>query len=290
MQVAGYLDYFEGLIEKGGPDFSDYDSIQDATLELRNMTVEDQAKFFKVLKPIFDINSMIGHTFLKPYGYAGDFELINRIYTQWETEDNKYKKWDKLYNWADSATAVRNRKQYFIDQVTNTSLNNETPLVLNLGSGPCTDVFEYFQKSPRSPVKFECVDMDEKSNEFGAAVCDNYIDSITFINRNVFLFNTEKEYDLIWSAGLFDYFNDKLFVKLTNRYFKFLKKGGELIIGNFSENNPSRGLMEVLCQWYLYHRSEEKLIELALKAGVPKENIEVRSEETGINLFLHIFK
>ena len=132
--------------------------------------------------------------------------------------------------------------------------------------------------------------MDEKSNEFGAAVCDNYIDSITFINRNVFLFNTEKEYDLIWSAGLFDYFNDKLFVKLTNRYFKFLKKGGELIIGNFSENNPSRGLMEVLCQWYLYHRSEEKLIELALKAGVPKENIEVRSEETGINLFLHIFK
>ena len=290
MQVAGYLDYFEGLVKKGGPTSLDYDSIKDATSNLRDITIEEQAKFFNVLEPILGINSMIGHTFLKPYGYAGDFELINRIYNRWETDDSKYKKWDKLYHWADSATAVRNRKQYFIDQVIKTTLKTDKATVLNLGSGPCTDVFEYFQKTPRSQVKFECVDMDDKSIEFGSAVCDNYIDSITFTNKNVFLFKADKEYDLIWSAGLFDYFNDKLFVRLTNRYYKFLKKGGELVIGNFSENNPSRGLMEVLCQWYLHHRSEEKLIELALKAGVPKDKIKVRAEDTGINLFLHIFK
>ena len=48
--------------------------------------------------------------------------------------------------------------------------------------------------------------------------------------------------------------------------------------------------MEVLCQWSLHHRSKEKLIELTLKAGVPREQIKVKPEKTGINLFLHIFK
>ena len=290
MEVVDYLNYFKKVVEKGGPSSSDYKKIKEITLELRNLSLDNQLKLYDVLKPMLDINSMIGHTFLKPYGYAGDFELINRIYNKWETKDPKYKKWDKLYHWAESATAVRNRKQYFINQVTKTAQKNENSLILNLGSGPCTDVLEFFQRNPDSKVHIECIDMDIKAIEFGTSVCDNYFESITFTNKNVFRFNSTQEFDLIWSAGLFDYFNDKLFVRLIKRYFNLLNENGELIIGNFSEANSSRGLMEVLCQWYLYHRSEETLINLALKAGIPRENIEVKSEDTGINLFMHIFK
>jgi hypothetical protein len=72
--------------------------------------------------------------------------------------------------------------------------------------------------------------------------------------------------------------------------YNLLEKGGELVVGNFSTNNPSRGLMEVMLQWYLHHRDEEMLVELAIKAGIPAHKIRVNAEQTGVNLFLHMLK
>ena len=290
MQVAAYLDLLDEMVKSGGPNQADYETLTNAALELMYLSFEDKAKLFNILKPILNIDSMIGHTFLKPYGYPGDFELISKIYSKWISQDLKYQKWDNLYHSTDTAKAIRRRKQYFINQVNNVSSKCSSPLVLNLGSGPCIDVLEYMKKSSRSPVKFECVDMDARSIEFGTAVCDNYIDSLTFINTNVFTFKSKNEYDLIWSASLFDYFNDKLFIVLLKKYYKLLKKGGSLIVANFSEINPSRGLLQVLCQWDLKHRSAAQLVELALTVGISRKNIEIWSETTEVNLFLHVSK
>ena len=294
MENARYLGRIKEIIKRGGPDSSEYSYLNNATLKMRGMSLVDEDKLHDAIKPILGINSMIGHTFLKPYGYAGDFELIDRIYNGWRSSDKIQAKWDDLYHAADSAMAVRNRKKYFIDLVDRFSavdgVNISNPSVLNLGSGPCRELYEYFRLHPKTRIKFDCVDMDSNAIEYASGVCDNFIDSVNFINQNVFRLKCDKQYDLIWSAGLFDYFSDKLFVRLTKKIYSMLHINGEMVIGNFSTSNPSRGLMEVLCQWYLYHRSEEKLIELALKAGVSAKNIEVRSEETGINLFLHLTK
>jgi hypothetical protein len=48
--------------------------------------------------------------------------------------------------------------------------------------------------------------------------------------------------------------------------------------------------MEILGDWFLYHRSEEELVKFALQAGVPENKIEVISEPLGINLFLRVRK
>jgi SAM-dependent methyltransferase len=233
---------------------------------------------------------MIGFTFQKPHGYAGDFELIDRIYSQRKSNNKSLHRWDSFYHDLEAATAVRNRKQYFKNLVDLTENKQANPLVLNLGSGPCSDLYEYLQKSPKQSVRFECLDMDETAIEFGSVVCDNYIDDIKFIHKNAFRFKPSYQYELIWSAGLFDYFNDKLFVRLLNRMYGLVKSGGEIVIGNFSNNNPSKAVMEVFGQWFLYHRSEEKLVQLAMMAGIPRDLINVSQEEAGVNLFLHVRK
>ncbi len=288
MHVAAYLNYIDELVKKDGPNPSEYEALTNTVQGLLYLSFEDKAKLFNILKPILNINSMMGYAFLKPYGYAGDFDLISKIYSKWISEDPKFQQWDNYFHSTDIAKAVIGRKQYFINQVNQVSAKNTSPFVLNLGSGPCIDVFEYFQKTPRSPVKFECVDMDARSIEFATAVCDNNIDSVNFINSNVFTFKSNNEYDLIWSAGLFDYFNDKLFVTLLRRNYKLLKKNGEMIIANFSVANPNRGLLPLFCQWDLHHRSEEQLIQLCVDAGISKENINVISRTSDFNLFLHI--
>ena len=63
--------------------------------------------------------------------------------------------------------------------------------------------------------------------------------------------------------------------------------GGELIIGNFHPNNPSKDYME-FAFWNLNHRTEEDLIKLANACGVKNSCIEIKSESEGVNLFMHI--
>ena len=112
---------------------------------------------------------------------------------------------------------------------------------------------------------------------------------LTFYNKNIFRFQTEKKYDLIWSAGLFDYFDDKTFVRLVSRLKNYVKPGGELIIGNFAVGNPTEGYMELFLDWYLYHRSPEQLTKLAQDAGIPEvSRIKVDQEAAGVNLFMRI--
>lgn len=65
--------------------------------------------------------------------------------------------------------------------------------------------------------------------------------------------------------------------------------GGELVIGNFSSTNPSRDYME-FGEWFLHHRCEEDLINLAKHSDIDYKNIIVDSEPFGVNLFLRLRK
>lgn len=277
---------FKEIIKKGGPEPEDYDFIKTFTYNLLGLSLKEEHELYLILKPILNLDNMIGFTFKKPHGYAGDYELIDRIYSSWINKNPKYERWDKLYQNADSAFAVRNRKKYFIDQLN----MRDNKKILNIGSGPCTDINEFFVKNPTSKNIITCLDMDKNAIEYGQVICDNHSKSINFVNKNVFKYNTDAKFDLIWSAGLFDYFNDKLFARLLRKLYSKLNEGGELIIGNFADTNPSRGLMEILCSWFLHHRSKKHLKEIALKVGIKEEKIIIDSEETGINLFMHIKK
>jgi len=288
VSVANYFKRVEKIISRGGPEPSEYDYVVNVP-NLEGITLEEESKIHDVLFPILDKDSLLGHTFYKPHGYAGDFELIDRLYTKWLSPDPSHHKWDNLYHTLDAATAVRNRKNYFQDVMKNYK-NNDELKVLNLGSGPCRDLYEFFVKNPKQNIQVDCLDMDQSAIDYGSAVCDNYMDRIEFINKNVFKYKTSKTYDLIWSAGLFDYFSDKLFIRLVNRMYALVASNGELVIGNFSTVNTSKNLMETFGQWYLNHRSEDLLIELALKAGVPEDKIMIKEEPTGVNFFLHLEK
>jgi len=117
-----------------------------------------------------------------------------------------------------------------------------------------------------------------------------YLHHLTFFNKNVFRFSPPRKYSFIWSAGLFDYFDNKKFTRILDKLFDRLEPNGELVIGNFSDSNPTQGYMEVLCDWKLHHRNKTALINLARKIGIPLTKIRIGQEQEGVNLFLHIKK
>ncbi|HEX2975081.1 MAG TPA: class I SAM-dependent methyltransferase [Bacteroidales bacterium] len=285
-EIANFL---ESLILKGGPENQeDYDKF---TSLVNNLTQEEIEILRKEIRFALDENTLMGHGFVKPYGYAGDFMLIEKIYQNVINPDPRYRNWDIFFHNQAGAKAVRNRKSYFIQICRNLVAEKKNAKVLILGSGPATDVCE-FLSGPygRKDIKFDLVDLDQNAIDYSMMKNERFSDQITFNRINALRYNPFKLYDLIWTAGLFDYFKDKHFSYLIRKYCNCLTEDGRMIIGNFSTRNPSKNLMENVIDWVLNLRTESDLYRIAADAGIDPELVEVDKEPLGINLFLCIRK
>jgi len=284
ISMDGYpiLQKIEDIINQNGPEEKDY-----AFLDQFCQEYPEKLNELKSLDFMQSKYSIMGHVRHKPYGYAGDFHIIDRIYT--DSAYPKFQKWDKYALQNAAAKAVRNRKGYFKRMLRSLSAAVKDISVLNIGSGPARDLYEFFEEEDALSMKITCIDMDPKSITYAKALNHEYLDYICFVNQNVLRLKLENKYDLIWSAGLFDYFSDKTFVHVLERLHNGLAEGGEIILGNFNATyNPSRHFMEVVGEWFLNHRTSEELMGLARKAGFDNFDISTNFEEENVNLFLHI--
>jgi hypothetical protein len=278
--------FLKYLVEIGGPELHDYDAFTSIVNSLNPSYIDE---FREIIMPILNVNTLIGHGFVKPYGYPGDFALIDHIYSFYVNEDNRYRNWDVFFQNQLAALAVRNRKKYFLDHCNKLIEKNKQGIkVLILGSGPATDVNEFLTDSQSNNVSFDLIDFDQNAIDFSMGKNEKFNNLISYNRINLLRFKPYKMYDLIWSAGLFDYFRDKHFIYLIRKYINCLADEGEFVISNFSMENPTRRLMEILSDWYINHRSKADLHRLANEAGIDDRMVKIDSEPLGINLFLKI--
>ena len=303
-QLQESINYIKYLIDKNGPEIYDYQKL-DYTLQIIGQSIEEESIPSDYLNQIrnyfgvaFSKETMQGFAYTKPHGYAGDYEIIERIYDWYLSTDERCAKWDIYWQNHQAARAVRNRVKYFQKSLTNTlnDLNRITNgkkkiNILNLASGPSRIIFNFLANNEHlaSSVHIDCVELDENAIAFSKTRTAKYANSLNYIHKNVFKFLPEKNYDVIWSSGLFDYFDDKVFIKLLSRFYDYLNPGGRIIIGNFSPKTMSRHYME-LFDWKLFYRSESQLINLGKKFANKNDILYVEAEEENANLFLNIIK
>ena len=187
---------FNQLVAKGGPTPSDYDyvnQIMDSFSNLRRkkmLPADCLSKIWNKYSEVFSEKTLQGFVAQKPHGYAGDFEIIDRIYTRWTSPDPNLSKWDHFFHALPAVQAVRNRKEYFKYLLTALEKSNHKKMirVLNVGSGPGRDVYEYCCNNPSTRIIFECVDIDETAIKYAKSLCHNHLDRLIFHHRNIFRF------------------------------------------------------------------------------------------------------
>ena len=287
--TAGFCEYLRDLVEDGGPQQSDYHTFTRWVLAFDEAKREgwvserDQWAVLDAFGDAVSVNTMQGMVLRQPRGYAGDFELMERIYARWESSNSRLVNWDRYLHAQAAPEAVRNRKGYFhnlLDRLPSGAC------VLDLGSGPGRGVAEWLASNPDADIRIECVDMDANALEYAASLVGTQETRVVFRQANVLRLRLESSYDLIWAGGLFDYFTDKCFVRVASRMLAGVHEGGELVIGNFAEGNPTRQYME-LGNWSLYHRSPDGLAALLIASGARPGGVRVAAETEGVNLFVH---
>jgi len=284
--------FVRDMVGRGGPKFTEHEELTtwirlfDSAKHQGLVTAADEMEVFAAFGDAFSLDTVQGFAFRKPYGYSGDFEMIDRIYTSWMSSRPDLIAWDQYFHAQAAPAAVRNRKAYFhrlldelVDRLTDAR-------VLNLGSGPGRGICEWFERNPNAVIKVDCIERDQRAIEYARNLNKPYLERITFLHQDVFKTRPDHKYDLIWAAGLFDYFRDRTFVLVAKRMLASLATGGEMVIGNFSVGNPTQAYME-LGRWCLNHRTEAQLRDLIMAAGVESRALRVAAETEGVNLFAH---
>jgi hypothetical protein len=290
-----YGDFIVSLLNRHGPTEEDDAAVHRVVnavyqdLHSGRLTLQDirflRSKFSYTLG---SCQTLQGHALAKPYGYPGDFELIDKIYTRYVNSQPQLVRWDQFFHRLDACQAVRNRKDWFLERLRHKSANGGRPAdVLIVGSGPGRDVLEFLQANPVA-ARFDCIELDPKAIEYSRRLCHPVLDHVHFVQRSVLRYRTHTRYNVIWSAGLFDYFKDRVFERAVAHLFGLLADGGELIIGNFAAANSSQAFMELVSDWRLTLRSPPQLERLAAGAGIEARNVQVDQEPAGVNLFLRI--
>jgi extracellular factor (EF) 3-hydroxypalmitic acid methyl ester biosynthesis protein len=291
-----HVAFLSDIIRSGGPYRSDWPQIDEwiqclfSAVDRGEIGSDAHNKIRLAMGPVLDPSTMFGWAYRKPHGYAGDFEIIERHYTRWICPDARLVNWDRYWHRGAAAQAVRNRRAYFHELLQRHCdvADGKAIEVLNIASGPARDVFEFLSNSSAN-IRFECVDHDPRAIAYASKLCRPFNGATVFHQANALRLRPAKRYDLIWIAGLFDYFNDRVFKLMLKRLLPFIAPGGQLVIGNFhlSETHPNFSWMR-FCEWILHYRTGERLKSLTFEAGINPDRVRIGHEPEGVNLFLHI--
>jgi SAM-dependent methyltransferase len=281
-------------VRNGGPaerEHPEFDALIEGVYRrscLGRIGPQEMAPLREAFGNAFSLETLQGYAYRKPHGYAGDFEIIERIYTGHVSPSERFAAWDRYFQAQAGPQAVRNRKAYFVELFRRLPRPGGRPLeVLNLACGPGNDMRELLGLPESGDLRIDCVDQDPMALTRAYRACRGFGDRIRFFQGNAVTFKPGRAYDIIWSAGLFDYFGDGLFRRVLRNLLPALRPGGRLVVGNFDPSNPSRAYMH-LFDWPLRYRAAGDLRGLALACGAPPERVRVGQEPLGINLFLHV--
>jgi extracellular factor (EF) 3-hydroxypalmitic acid methyl ester biosynthesis protein len=238
----------------------------------------------------------------KPLGYAGDYEMMNMLYR--DPAEGETLLGRALNMWATGLSisdAVRNRVRYLGDVIRRAvAAGAHRPLrIASIGCGPARELEVLLSESPELGVHLEIALIDQE--ERAICHCERALaplaartwTRIQFVRESLRtllsagrLPHTLGPRELIYSAGLFDYLDDRRFRHILTGLAEAAVPGGQVVIGNMAAGQRDRAVMEYFAEWFLLYRTRDELLALARGLGTA----EVAAEPGGINLFLHVRK
>lgn len=260
----------------------------------------------KHLLPLLMHSPLLRRCFEKPLGYAGDYEIMNMLYRDHAEGESLFGRVLNLYAAQEPAARANiNRLEYLGARIrlALASSHAERLRVASIGCGPARELASVLDQSPDLGRRLDValIDQEERVITF----CERTLGPLAartgvrlhLIRESVRRLLTTRQLsgalgprDLIYSAGLFDYLNQRSFAALLAALYDALAPGGLLAVGNVATNNPTRFFMEYCLDWFLIHRTPEELLAFAADLRPRPASAEVDSEPLGVNLFLLVRK
>jgi len=244
----------------------------------------------------------------KPRGYAGDYEMLSRIYEDRCCDDRFGRLIDRYFQGQAAPQAVRNRMSLMADWIVESgsaadrsSLTTDSALRLAIvGSAfglEIRNALLRLDKPSRLPLRVTLLDLDPAAIDFAQKQLAELLpsDRLTALTTNLFRLPERQQAteplrgaDLLFCPGLFDYLDDAAAAAMLRRLYEQLAPGGRMTVFQFAPHNPTRPYMEWFGNWYLTYRDAAQLRRLVDSAGLAAAGVTFGAEPLGVDLYVTV--
>lgn len=256
-----------------------------------------------------EAGSLQFHARSKPHGYAGDYEMLTRIFHQSCCDHPLGRLFDRYFHRQAAPQAVRARMEQIGAALAAHVVRREGRAchAVSVGSGPGLDFRLALSIlgcggacGRAAPLRLTLLDVDPHALEVtranvapllpsGAAI-DCVHTNLPRLPQRSHPEKTLGTPDFLVCSGLFDYLDDEPAAAMLRLFWRQLAPGGLLLVGNFAPTNPTQTYMEWIGNWYLTYRTREQMERLAALAEIPGADFSLGCERTGADLFLIVGK
>ena len=231
-----------------------------------------------------------------PRGYPGDFETVEYLCSgaNRATEGTIEHACEAYALSRSIAQQHRNKVQHQASRILRTMIANPRQTrIASLACGSCPDLRSMLEQLPSLAGDLWLNDGDRAAIEFSAHALRSIRDRIHFRIGDVLSVARSmprNAFDLVLAGGLYDYLDARKATLLLKIAYGLLVPGGTFFFTNIGEGNPYRPLIEYFGDWKLIERSEEDVYAFCDAAGIPRSNVSIRREETGLALLIEVAK
>ncbi|HBF32322.1 class I SAM-dependent methyltransferase [Rhizobium sp.] len=207
-------------------------------------------------------------SYVKPRGYSGDAQLIDFIYGHPSLDEQIAKSsaiglalYETNRN-SSASIAVRERRDLLTQHVDEIAGSRGADAeILTIAAGHLREANRSVALREKGIKRWVALDQDPLSvgsirRDF-ADTCIEAVDgSVRSLLTNAHDLGT---FDFVYAAGLYDYLNDKVSIKLTRKCLEMLKPNGVFMFANFAEDIIADGFMETFMNWALLLRTEQDM-------------------------------
>jgi hypothetical protein len=257
LQNERYFEAFELL----GPKLSgllDKASVVDAVLSEARQVARSHPVF-----GLCHLDPFTERAYHKPRGYAGDAVMIDYMYFG-QSPSGTHPVGQGIFRCTTRGPmglSVLYRRSLLSAYINDVVARNPAARILSVAAGHCRELEGTLATSDTFKGEVIAFDQDpascdevRRAHRKGVKTVEGKVKHL--IGGEIAL----GDFDLIYSAGLYDYLPDVPARQLTETLKAMLKSRGRLVIGNFAPTSYGRGYMELVMDWHLVYRNTAELL------------------------------
>ncbi len=205
----------------------------------------------------------------KPRGYAGDAVMMDYVYAGVppEATSDLGKGVFTGTTRGSMGLSVLFRRHLLTAHINEVASSRSGFNILSVASGHCREIEDSLLADPRlaKAGRLVAFDQDPESCETIRKDYASYpVEVVCASVRTILAGGATSlgKFDLIYSAGLFDYLSDAVAEKLVQTMMNMLNPAGKLLVGNFAPSSCGRGYMALFLDWQLIYRDATQLSSL----------------------------